>query len=273
MNKPMKITIGAAMLSAALWSASPADDDNPDAFKLPDRAQAYATDDAAFRQARQQQDQAKADVIKARQQVVTQSLDSPEYKQAVARVDSTNDKYQTLKRRVEGELTRSNPQYQALLKDRAAVDQELAAARRDSATPYQTYQDLYAKKEKSGNAMRDMEDTAMDQAGGATARADWTAACKALDDLKKGQRAQVESSPQVAAAKQKAAQSQQSVDQLATKLAGSQAAYDEASYQQGKQDDYNYHHQGDSLDYWDNTGWYGYRGVAVYRGGRVWGRR
>ena len=190
----------------------------------------------------------------------------------MALVDSTSDKYQTLKRRVEGELTRSNPQYQALLKDRAAVDQELAAARRDPATPYQTYQDLYAKKEKSGNTMRDMVDTAMDQAGGATARR--------LDRRLQGPRrpeekpgAQVESSPQVAAAKQKAAQSQQSVDQLATKLAGSQAAYDEASYQQGKQDDYNYHHQGDSLDYWDNTGWYGYRGVAVYRGGRVWGRR
>jgi chromosome segregation ATPase len=269
----MKMTIGAGLLTALLWSASPADDNNPDTFKLPDRAQAYATDDAALRHARQEQDQARADVVKARQQVVTQSLTSPQYKEAVALVDSTNDKYQTLKRRIEGELTRTDPQYQALLKDRGAVDQELAAARRDPATPYATYQDLYAKKEKVGNAIRDMEDAAMDKAGGATARADWVAACKALDDVKKVQRAQVESAPQVAAAKEKAAQTQQSVDQLATKLAGSQAAYEEASYQQGKQDDYNYHHQGDSLDYWDNMGWYGYRNVNIYRGPRVWPRR
>jgi hypothetical protein len=208
-------------------------------------------------------------VVRARQQVVAQSLTSPQYKEAVALVDSTNAKYQTLKRQVQDELTRSNAQYQALLKDREAADQELKAARSNSGTAYQTFQDLYARKEKTTNAILAMENAAMDQAGGTAARAEWKAACAALDDLKKTQRAQVESSPQVVAAKDKVAQSQQEVDQVAVKLAGSQAAYEEASYQQGKQDDYDFHHQGDdSLDYWGGYG-YGYGGMTIYRGPRV----
>jgi hypothetical protein len=266
MNRSTKALVGAGLLvTAVLWSPSTADENNPDAYKLPDRAQAYATDDAAMRQARQQQDQAKADVVHARQQIVAQSLVSPQYKEAIAQVDATNDKYQTLKRRVQGELTQSNSEYQALLKQRTAVDEELAAARRNSETPYATYQDLYAKKEKTTNAVRQMEDAAMDKAGGTTARAEWVAACKALDDLKQAQRAQVESAPEVVAAKVRAAESQQAADQTAVKLAGSQAAYDEASYQQGKLDDYNHHHPtGDSLDYWGDGGYYGGYGTVIY---------
>src|SRR5205085_858828 len=101
----------AGLLVAAFSRAPVADNDNPDAYKLPDRAQAYATDDAVLRQAQAQQDQAKADVIRARQQVVQQSLASPEYKQAVERVESTNDKYQSIKRQVQADPTRNNPQY------------------------------------------------------------------------------------------------------------------------------------------------------------------
>jgi hypothetical protein len=272
MKKPIRIAIGAGLLAALLWSPIPADD-SADTFKLPDRAQAYATDDAAMQQARRQEAEAKADVVHARQQVVTQWLTSPQYKEAVALVDTTNAKYQTLKRQVQGELTKSNAQYQGLLKDRAAADQALADARRNSATPYQTFQDLYANKEKTTNAILAMEDAAMDQAGGTTARAEWKAACAALDDLKKTQRAQVESAPQVVAAKERVAQSQQAVDQLAPKLAGSQAAYEEASYQQGKVDDYNYHHRGDGIDYWDDIGGYGYNNVSIYRAPRVAHRR
>jgi hypothetical protein len=52
---------------------------------------------------------------------------------------------------------------------------------------------------------------------------------------------------------------------VAVKLAGSRAAYEEASYQQGKVDDYDYHHRGDGIDYWGNTGWYGGYGTAIYR--------
>jgi len=234
MNKPAKITIGVGLVVAALSWAQAAD--NEDVYKLPDRAQAYATDEIALQQAEHQEAQAKAEVVKARQHAMEQSLASQQYKEAVDRVDATNKAYQALKTRVQDELKQGTPEYQALLKQRATVDQQLEAARRDSSTPYTTFQDLYAKKETTTNAIRGMEDAAMDKAGGTTARAEWTTACKALDEIKKGQRAQVEAAPEVAAAKQHAAQSQQTVDQLATTFAGSQAAYDEASYQQGKQD-------------------------------------
>src|SRR5258705_12751848 len=99
MKKPIKIAMSSVLLAALLWSPIPADD-NAEAFNLPDRAQAYAMDDVAMQQAYRQEAEAKADVVRARQQVVTQSLTSPQYKEAVALVDTTNAKYQTLKRQV-----------------------------------------------------------------------------------------------------------------------------------------------------------------------------
>lgn len=277
-NTTLAASVGVVILLAA-WLSAPAEDRYGDVYKLPDKAQVYATDDATYRLARRDMDQAKTDVIKARQQGMEQAVNSPEYRAAVARVDESNSKVQALKKGVQAELAASNPQYKALLKDRAAAEEAIAAARKDSNTGFATYQDLYARKEKVTNAIREIEDTALDKAGGAAARQEWTVACNNLDALKKSQKVAVENSAQVADAKQRAAQSQAAVDQASVKLAGSQAAYDEASYQQGKLDDYNHQHR--DSDYWDDDWGYGgygwgysatiYRAPRARTGGRVGG--
>ena len=131
--------------------------------------------------------QAKADVVRARQQVVTQSLASPQYKEAEALVDSTNAKYQTLKRQVQDELTKSNAQYGAAERPRRRRS-GIESRQEQLGDSLSDLSGSLRQKEKTTNAIRDMENAAMDQAGGTTARTEWKAACAALDDLKKTQR-------------------------------------------------------------------------------------
>lgn len=273
----IRVLAGAALMLAGSHSlhAQP----GQDTYKLPDKAQTYAVDEANYRLARKDEDQAKADVIKARQDALAQAKASPEYQAAVGSVERANDQYQATKKQVQADLTKSNEAYQKLLKDRDAADKRLADARKAGNTDFQTFQNLYAEKEKITNAMRTIEDAAMEKAGGADSRRAWSQACKSLDAMNQAQKAQVESAPQVAEAKQRVASAQKATDDAGVKLAGSQAAYDEASFQQGKSDDY-YHHHRETLDYYDNDWGYGGYSATIYRapraragGGGVGGRR
>lgn len=239
-----------------------------DTYKLPDKAQAYAVDDANYRLARKDEDRAKADVIKARQDALAQAKASPEYQAAVGSVERANDQYQATKKQVQADLAKSNEAYQKLLKDRDAADKRLADARKAGNTDFQAFQTLYAEKEKITNAMRAIEDVAMEKAGGTASRQAWSQACKSLDAMNQAQKSQVESAPQVAEAKQRVASAEKATDDAGVKLAGSQAAYDEASYQQGKSDDY-YHHHRETLDYYDYGYGYGGYSATIYRAPRA----
>jgi chromosome segregation ATPase len=233
--------------------------------KLPQRAQEYAGDQARYQAAKQRYDDATAQIVAAREAAGEQYRNSPEYVAAEKAVDDTYRAYSERKRQVTSGAREKDPRYVELAKQVAAVDAKLAEARKNPATPYDQFTDLYNEKATFTKQLKALDDDAISESGANDVKRVWDAATAQLQQMQSNQRQAVEQSPQVQNALAAAAQAKAQMDEVGVALAGSQAAYNHAADLQTQQDEYLRRYPPSNYSPYS---WYGnYGGWGYYSGG------
>jgi chromosome segregation ATPase len=247
-----RIILAAAFMFTIAAQALAEDDRNWDPYKLPDKAAAYAADQAAYNRAARDAQLARQEVNRARQSSMAAAQASPEYRRVINDASSVNQAYMALRKQVKADLAAGDTTYKELSVELSAVEGRIEAARYKK-TAFEDFAALYRQKESITNRMRVIEEAALESAGANDLRRDWSNATQTAQAMKAQHSQAADASPDVLAATQKLALAQKRLDAAAVQLAGSRAAYDEADYQQGKVDDH-YRHYATAGD------WYGYYG-------------
>jgi chromosome segregation ATPase len=236
------MSISESVLIAGMLVASPArgadSDLDQDKFQIASRAQNYARDLAAYNAAKDRYDQAVAEIVNQRRAAGEDFRSSSEYKAAEKAVDDTFRAYNDRKKQVTGDIRKTDPRYAELKKQADAVDAEIAAARQTPGVTIQQFNDLYNRKAVFTREIRALEDDAIDKNGSTQLKQQWDAASQQFAELQSKQRQVVENADRVKVALVRASEAKAALDEAGAALAGSKAAYAEASALQSQADEY-----------------------------------
>jgi chromosome segregation ATPase len=241
-----------------------------DKFGVADRAHDYSRDLAKWQAAKEQYDQAMADVVQQRRAAGEDYRNSDEYRAAAKEVDEACRMYNDKLKQVVDDIRKSDPRYAELKKQADAVDAEIAAARGNSSVTIQQFNDLYNRKAVFTREIKALQDDAMNKAAAGVLKQHWDDSSKQLSDLQNKQRAAVENSDRVKQALGRVNDAKTAMDEAGVALAGSKSAYAEASSQQATADEYLRRYPPSNYDpyWWGGWGYgYGWYGTSTYVGG------
>lgn len=210
---------------------------------LPQHAREYASVLQRLRGAEEARNQARAELEALRESLQREAQAAPERQRARAELAQTRSAYLNAYDQVLGQLRRDK-EYQALRQQADQIDDQIEQLHENarSATPLrarlraeslrQQILDLSNQKLRLADRITLMESRALADASGDKLRDDWIAARQRLERLDAEQMARINKDPAIVAAQERLADAREDLTALRARLAGAEAAYREARYQQ-----------------------------------------